>query len=98
MGVYNSIQCSVGVPSDSVNCIHVPPISSYIIFNIVPTIADIVIAIIYFLTSFNAWFALIVFVTMVLYLGKSVYCTFSILHLYSRLKRHKAFKLGQCDL
>lgn len=43
---------------------------SYIIFSILPTIADILIAIIFFLTVFNAWFALIIFVTMVLYLGE----------------------------
>lgn len=41
---------------------------NYIVFSILPTIADIIIAIIYFLTAFNAWFALIVFVTMLLYL------------------------------
>ena len=44
--------------------------SSYIVFNIAPTIVDIVIAVVYFLTQFNAWFAFIVFVTMVLYLGE----------------------------
>uniref|UniRef100_A0A3Q2Y4Z2 ATP-binding cassette sub-family B member 6 n=1 Tax=Hippocampus comes TaxID=109280 RepID=A0A3Q2Y4Z2_HIPCM len=40
----------------------------YIVFSIVPTIADIVISIIYFITNFNAWFGLIVFVCMTLYL------------------------------
>lgn len=39
-------------------------------FSIFPTIADIVIAIIYFVTYFNAWFGLIVFVCMSLYLSK----------------------------
>ena len=43
---------------------------SYIVFNIAPTIIDIIIAVVYFLTQFNAWFALIVFITMVLYLGE----------------------------
>ena len=43
---------------------------SYILFNIAPTIIDIIIAIIYFLTAFGPWFALIVFVTMALYLSK----------------------------
>lgn len=50
-------------------------------FNILPTIADIVIAIVYFLTAFNAWFALIVFVAMFLYLcklpGFKWYCVYS---------------------
>lgn len=43
---------------------------SYVIFQIVPTVADILIACIFFLLLFNVWFALIVFGTMVLYLGK----------------------------
>ena len=43
---------------------------SYLVFNILPTIVDIVIAIIYFTTTFNVWFGLIVFVTMALYLSK----------------------------
>lgn len=43
---------------------------SYILFNIAPTIIDIIIAIVYFLAAFGPWFALIVFVTMALYLGE----------------------------
>ena len=43
---------------------------SYILFNIAPTIIDIIIAIIYFLAAFGPWFAVIVFITMVLYLRK----------------------------
>lgn len=43
---------------------------SYIVFSIIPTMADIVISIIYFITNFNAWFGLIVFVCMGLYLSK----------------------------
>lgn len=50
--------------TDSVNTL-----LNYIVFSILPTICDIVIAIVYFLTVFNAWFALIVFVTMAIYLG-----------------------------
>jgi len=42
---------------------------NYIIFSIMPTIVDILIAVIYFLTQFNAFFALIVFATMAVYLG-----------------------------
>ncbi|XP_048449250.1 ATP-binding cassette sub-family B member 6-like [Rhincodon typus] len=41
---------------------------SYIVFSIFPTIADIIIGIVYFTTNFNAWFGLIVFVCMALYL------------------------------
>jgi len=43
---------------------------NYILFSIMPTIVDIIIAIFYFLTMFNAWFALIVIVTMTVYLGQ----------------------------
>ena len=43
---------------------------NYIVFSIMPTIVDIIVAIFYFLTMFNAWFALIVFVTMTVYLGE----------------------------
>ena len=43
---------------------------NYIVFSIMPTIIDIIIAIFYFLAAFNAWFALIVFVTMTVYLGE----------------------------
>lgn len=48
---------------------------SYIMFNVFPTIADIVIAIVYFVTAFNAWFGLILFVTMALYLGFTIWLT-----------------------
>lgn len=43
---------------------------NYILFSIVPTIVDIIVAVVFFITAFNAWFGLIVFVTMVLYIGK----------------------------
>ena len=43
---------------------------SYIIFNIIPTITDILVAIAFFITAFNAWFGLIVFVTMILYISE----------------------------
>jgi ATP-binding cassette subfamily B (MDR/TAP) protein 6 len=43
---------------------------NYILFSIAPTIIDILVAVIYFITYFNAWFGLIVFVTMALYIGK----------------------------
>lgn len=44
---------------------------SYILFSILPTICDIIIAIIYFVSYFNVWFGLIVFTCMVLYLSES---------------------------
>jgi ABC-type transport system involved in Fe-S cluster assembly fused permease/ATPase subunit len=43
---------------------------NYIIFSIVPTLIDIVIAIAYFSVEFNIWFGVIVFVTMFFYLCK----------------------------
>ncbi|XP_071966249.1 ATP-binding cassette sub-family B member 6-like [Antedon mediterranea] len=50
-------------------------ILSYIIFNIAPTIADILIAIVFFVTSFNAWFGLIVFVAMTAYVAATIAIT-----------------------
>ncbi|XP_042907782.1 ATP-binding cassette sub-family B member 6 isoform X1 [Parasteatoda tepidariorum] len=47
----------------------------YIVFNIIPTFADIFIAVIYFAVAFNPWFGLIVFVTMTIYLGSTIYLT-----------------------
>jgi len=41
---------------------------NYILFQIAPTMIDIVIALVYFLVVFDAWFALIIFITMALYL------------------------------
>ncbi|XP_033003484.1 ATP-binding cassette sub-family B member 6, mitochondrial, partial [Lacerta agilis] len=43
---------------------------SYIVFSIFPTIADIIIAIVYFTTTFSAWFGLIIFLCMTFYLGE----------------------------
>ncbi|XP_077176874.1 ATP-binding cassette sub-family B member 6 [Paroedura picta] len=48
---------------------------SYIVFSIFPTIADIIIAIVYFTSIFSAWFGLIIFVCMVLYLALTVMIT-----------------------
>ncbi|XP_030642528.1 ATP-binding cassette sub-family B member 6, mitochondrial [Chanos chanos] len=47
----------------------------YIVFSIVPTIADIIIAILYFVSNFNAWFGLIVLVCMILYLTLTIFIT-----------------------
>jgi len=55
---------------------------NYILFSIMPTIVDIIIAIFYFLTMFNAWFALIVFVTMTVYLGELLSLVDCVVSLY----------------
>ncbi|KAF9824859.1 hypothetical protein SFRURICE_001732 [Spodoptera frugiperda] len=41
---------------------------SYILFSITPTLVDIIVAVVYFVSQFNVWFGLIVFSTMVLYI------------------------------
>lgn len=46
------------------------PAPSYLVFNVIPTLADIIIGIIYFSMFFNAWFGLIVFLCMSLYLSE----------------------------
>lgn len=48
---------------------------SYLIFSILPTIIDVVVAIVYFTTAFNVWFGLIVLVTMALYLTCTIVVT-----------------------
>ncbi|KAF7469972.1 Hypothetical predicted protein [Marmota monax] len=48
---------------------------SYLVFNIIPTLADIIIGIIYFSMFFNAWFGLIVFLCMSLYLILTIVVT-----------------------
>ncbi|XP_066996490.2 ATP-binding cassette sub-family B member 6 [Anabrus simplex] len=48
---------------------------NYILFNIVPTIVDILIAVIFFIVTFNGWFGLIVFVTMTLYILSTIMIT-----------------------
>lgn len=45
---------------------------NYILFQIFPTIIDIIVAIIFFISAFNKWFGLIVFVTMALYISKHI--------------------------
>ncbi|XP_023932303.1 ATP-binding cassette sub-family B member 6, mitochondrial [Lingula anatina] len=50
-------------------------ILNYVLFNILPTIADIIIAVVYFLSAFNWWFGLIVLFTMVLYLVMTIVVT-----------------------
>ncbi|XP_037011376.2 ATP-binding cassette sub-family B member 6 [Artibeus jamaicensis] len=48
---------------------------SYLVFNVIPTLADIIIGIVYFSTFFNAWFGLIVFLCMSLYLILTIVVT-----------------------
>ncbi|PSN53264.1 ATP-binding cassette sub-family B member 6 [Blattella germanica] len=48
---------------------------SYIVFSIVPTIVDIVVAVIFFISAFNGWFGLIVFITMSLYIAATILVT-----------------------
>ncbi|XP_057601584.1 ATP-binding cassette sub-family B member 6 isoform X2 [Hippopotamus amphibius kiboko] len=48
---------------------------SYLVFNIIPTLADIIIGIIYFSMFFSAWFGLIVFLCMSLYLTLTIVVT-----------------------
>merc|ERR1719418_26384 len=48
---------------------------SYIIFSILPTLIDIVIAVVYFSSEFSLWFGLIVFLTMVAYLTITIAVT-----------------------
>ncbi|XP_028597177.2 ATP-binding cassette sub-family B member 6 isoform X2 [Podarcis muralis] len=48
---------------------------SYIVFSIFPTIADIIIAIVYFTTTFSAWFGLIIFLCMSFYLALTIIMT-----------------------
>lgn len=46
---------------------------NYILFSIVPTIVDILIAVVFFATTFNWWFGLIVFLTMFFYIREIIF-------------------------
>ncbi|EFN81504.1 ATP-binding cassette sub-family B member 6, mitochondrial [Harpegnathos saltator] len=48
---------------------------NYILFQILPTIVDIIIAIVFFVSAFNKWFGLIVFATMILYILATIAVT-----------------------
>lgn len=48
---------------------------SYILFNIAPTIIDILIAIVFFITAFNIYFGILVFITMLLYIVATIVVT-----------------------
>ncbi|XP_054008432.1 ATP-binding cassette sub-family B member 6 [Hylaeus anthracinus] len=48
---------------------------NYILFSIVPTIVDIIVAVVFFVSAFNKWFGLIVFTTMTLYIAATILVT-----------------------
>ncbi|XP_071650610.1 ATP-binding cassette sub-family B member 6 [Temnothorax longispinosus] len=48
---------------------------NYILFSILPTIIDIIVAVLFFVSAFNKWFGLIVFTTMVLYIAATIAVT-----------------------
>ncbi|XP_076292860.1 ABC transporter ATP-binding protein/permease Hmt-1 [Lasioglossum baleicum] len=48
---------------------------NYVLFSIIPTIVDILVAVIFFISAFNQWFGLIVFVTMALYIAATIMVT-----------------------
>lgn len=58
---------------------------NYILFSIIPTIVDIIVAIVFFISTFNKWFGLIVFITMSLYISKilQMFCNIFILNIIS---------------
>ena len=47
----------------------------YLFFNILPTLVDITIAIVYFAVQFNFYFGIITFAAMAFYLGATVWIT-----------------------
>ena len=60
------------------SCRGTSPINSllqYLVFNIIPTLIDIVIAMVFFSVAFNFWFGLIILIAMVLYLGITIIIT-----------------------
>ncbi|XP_052869257.1 ATP-binding cassette sub-family B member 6 [Anopheles cruzii] len=48
---------------------------NYILFSIAPTIVDILVAVVFFITVFNWWFGFIVFLTMTLYIVATIMVT-----------------------
>ena len=48
----------------------VSSVLNYLFFSIIPTIVDIIVGVVYFIAAFNFWYGLIVFVTMVCYIGE----------------------------
>jgi len=56
---------------------------SYILFNIVPTLVDVGVAVVYFVVAFDGWFGLIVFSTMLSY----IYFTIAITEWRTKFRR-----------
>ncbi|KAK4471221.1 hypothetical protein MN116_004669 [Schistosoma mekongi] len=50
-------------------------ILSYLVFNLLPTVLDIIIGVVYFVAAFNIWYGLLVFVTMLTYIVSTVLIT-----------------------
>ncbi|TNN15939.1 ATP-binding cassette sub-family B member 6 [Schistosoma japonicum] len=50
-------------------------ILSYLVFNMLPTVLDIIIGVVYFVAAFNIWYGLLVFVTMLTYIVSTVLIT-----------------------
>lgn len=48
---------------------------NYILFSILPTLVDILVAVVFFMTAFNWIFGLIVFTTMILYITMTIFIT-----------------------
>lgn len=48
---------------------------NYLLFTILPTFADIGVAVVYFIVAFNGWFGLLIFLTMALYIAITVLIT-----------------------
>ncbi|XP_017141348.1 ATP-binding cassette sub-family B member 6, mitochondrial [Drosophila miranda] len=48
---------------------------NYIVFSIMPTILDLLVAVAFFIYAFNWWFGLIVFLTMFLYIASTIAIT-----------------------
>ncbi|OAD55726.1 ATP-binding cassette sub-family B member 6, mitochondrial [Eufriesea mexicana] len=48
---------------------------NYILFSIIPTIIDIVVAVTFFVIAFNKWFGLIIFLTMSFYIAATIMIT-----------------------
>ncbi|CAK8695554.1 unnamed protein product [Clavelina lepadiformis] len=61
---------------------------SYIVFSIFPTILDIIVAVVFFITTFNIWFGLIVFVSLTIYLVATILIT----EMRTKIRRQMNFR------
>lgn len=48
---------------------------SYVLFNILPTLVDVGVAVVFFVIAFDGWFGLIVFTTMISYIYFTIFIT-----------------------